>query len=124
MEKVTAYNKLVRDKIPQIIENSGKSCTTRILDEEDYLKKLEEKLSEELAEYRQSKALEELADLLEVLYAAAAARGYTREQLEQVRLERSRSVVHSGKSSFCGKSGMSCEKSGLCKPGENAIIQK
>ena len=88
MEKVTVYNKLVRDKIPQIIENSGKSCTTRILDEEDYLKKLEEKLSEELAEYRQSKALEELADLLEVMETLVAARGESWEELTGIQRQK------------------------------------
>ena len=54
------YHKLVRDKIPQIIESSGKKCTTEILTEDAYLQKLDEKLSEELAEYQQSKSLEEL----------------------------------------------------------------
>ena len=59
------YHKLVRDKIPQIIEESGKACKTRILSREEYRKMLDEKLEEELAEYQESKSLEELADLLE-----------------------------------------------------------
>ena len=82
------YNKLVRDRIPEIIEASGKSCVTDILSDADYLRMLDAKLDEELAEYHQDQNVEELADLLEVLYAAAKARGYTLEQLEQVRAEK------------------------------------
>lgn len=82
------YNKLVRDKIPQIIAATGKQCQTRSLSQEQYLEKLDEKLNEELAEYQQSKSLEELADLYEVMLAVIAARGYTPEQLEALRLEK------------------------------------
>lgn len=46
------------------------------------------KLDEELAEYHQDQNLEELADLLEVIYAAAEARGYSIEQLEKERAEK------------------------------------
>ena len=79
------YNKLVRDKIPQIIEAGGKTCTVRVLSEEEYLAKLDEKLGEELAEYLESKSMEELADLLEVIAATAAARGCSWEQLQKIR---------------------------------------
>ena len=82
------YDKLVRDKIPEIIEGTGKTCTTRILSREEYLQKLDEKLNEELSEYQQSKSLEELADLLEVMEAVVKARGYTTEQLHRVRDEK------------------------------------
>ena len=82
------YHKLVRDKIPAIIEHSGKTCRTEILSDEDYLALLDEKLSEELAEYRESKSLEELADLLEVMEAVVSARGYTWEELMAVKAEK------------------------------------
>lgn len=82
------YNKLVRDRIPEIIESSGKSCVTEILSDEDYLKMLEAKLDEELAEYHADQNIEELADLIEVIRACAVARGYTIEELEQVRAEK------------------------------------
>ena len=82
------YNKLVRDRIPEIIEASGKSCITEILSDEDYLRMLDAKLDEELAEYHNDQNIEELADLMEVILAAAVARGYTLEQLEQVRAEK------------------------------------
>ena len=86
--KAITYNKLVRDKIPAIIEKDGKICTTEILSDEEYLKMLDAKLDEELAEYHKDQNVEELADLLEVIYAVAGARGYSIAELEQVRLEK------------------------------------
>ena len=82
------YNKLVRDRIPEIIESSGKTCTVEILSDEDYLRMVDAKLDEELAEYHKDQNIEELADLLEVIYAATKARGYSIEQLEAVRVEK------------------------------------
>lgn len=82
------YYKLVRDRIPEIIEESGAVCCTVILSDADYLSAIDEKLKEEMAEYQREHSIEELADLLEVIYAAAVARGYTLEQLEQVRAEK------------------------------------
>lgn len=61
---------------------------TEILADEQYLEMLDTKLNEELAEYQESKSLEELADLLEVIRAVAAARGWTWGQLEQIRQEK------------------------------------
>ena len=85
---IKTYNKLVRDHIPEIIEASGKTCVTEILSDEDYLRMVDAKLDEELAEYHKDQNIEELADLMEVIYAAAIARGYTLEELEQVRAEK------------------------------------
>lgn len=82
------YNKLVRDRIPEIIEASGKNCTTEILSDQQYIDMLDAKLQEELTEYQESKSLEELADLLEVVCAVVNARGYTWEQLQQVRMKK------------------------------------
>ena len=82
------YNKLVRDLIPDIIIESGKSCHTRVLSDEEYLEQIDLKLDEELAEYHSDQNLEELADLLELIYAAARARGYTTEALEAKRAEK------------------------------------
>ena len=80
------YNKLVRDLIPEIIEASGKKCSVEILNDEEYLKAIDAKLDEELAEYHKDQNVEELADLLEVIYAAARARGYSIEELERIRV--------------------------------------
>lgn len=85
---IKTYNKLVRDRIPEIIEASSKSCVTEILPDEAYLRMLDTKLDEELAEYHADQNIEELADLMEVIRACAVARGYTIEQLEQVRVEK------------------------------------
>lgn len=86
---IKTYNKLIRDRIPEIIENTGKKCKTEILSDEDYLKMLDAKLDEELAEYHKDQNIEELADLLEVIYAATIARGHTLEELEQIRIIKS-----------------------------------
>lgn len=82
------YYKLVRDKIPQIIEATGKACRTEVLSERQYIAMLDEKLDEELQEYQESKALEELADLIEVIAAVAQARDCSWDQLMQIRDEK------------------------------------
>ena len=86
--KEIIYDKLVRDKIPEIIEKSGKQCEREILSDEKYLEMIDKKLDEELAEYHKDQNIEELADLLEVIYAATKARGYSIEDLEKVRVEK------------------------------------
>ena len=82
---VVRYNKLVRDRIPEIIEASGRKCVFSTLSDHDYLVSLDEKLNEELAEYQESKSMEELADLLEVIRAVAAARGRSFDGIEALR---------------------------------------
>ena len=64
--KIKQYNKLVRDKIPEIIEKSGKKAVIYIADDKEYLKKLYEKLIEEIEEFKENPSPEELADILEV----------------------------------------------------------
>ena len=86
MEKrILCHNKLVRDRIPEIIAMSGKECVYTILEDEEYLAMLDQKLNEEMAEYQQDKSMEELADLLEVMMAVAKARGYAWEAVEIIR---------------------------------------
>ena len=75
------YNKLVRDKIPEIIESQGQKANIRILDPQEYTHHLEQKLDEEVGEYHKERNLEELADILEVVYALAEAIGCSREEL-------------------------------------------
>lgn len=79
------YDKLVRDRIPEVIQAQGKKVVWRILTEEEHLVKLEEKLYEEVEEYQEDKSLEEMADVLEVLYSICSARGYTAAELEAER---------------------------------------
>ena len=82
------YHKLVRDKIPKIIEEKGGKAEFRTLTQEEYLLHLEKKLDEEVAEYHQDQTLEELADILEVIYALAEADGYSPEELNRYRMEK------------------------------------
>lgn len=77
--------KIVRDRIPEIIEKAGKKPITRILSHEEYLKELDKKLNEEVNEYQADKSIEEMADVLEVLFAICEARGYSVEELLQER---------------------------------------
>ncbi len=74
-------SKLVRDKIPQIIKEEGKTPITRTLTDEEYLVELDKKLNEEIAEYQADKSIEEMADILEVLFAICEARGHTVDEL-------------------------------------------
>ncbi len=66
MKKIT-YNKLIRDRIPEIIESAGKKFKTRILDESEYRVELRKKLQEEVNEFLDSDELSEIADILEVI---------------------------------------------------------
>lgn len=83
------YNKLVRDLIPDVITKTGKEFSTRILPEDEYIVELKKKLTEELQEYNEAKtdkeAVEELADILELLHAAVKIHGSSVEKLEEVR---------------------------------------
>ena len=82
------HNKLVRDRIPEIIARDGKTCVTRTLSTGDYIAALDAKLTEELAEYHADGSMEELADLLEVMMAAAKARGHDFSEVEAIRREK------------------------------------
>jgi predicted house-cleaning noncanonical NTP pyrophosphatase (MazG superfamily) len=86
------YNKLVRDRIPEIIEKAGKTFTSRILTQDEYIEALRKKSHEELDEYMNAtdtdSALEELADLLEIIHALAEAHGSTAEEVEKIRAKK------------------------------------
>jgi predicted house-cleaning noncanonical NTP pyrophosphatase (MazG superfamily) len=86
------YNKLVRDRIPEIIASNGATCNTRILNEAEYKTELRTKLREELNEYLEagddSSAMEELADLLELMHALSKIHGSTVDQLEEIRKQK------------------------------------
>lgn len=80
------YNKLVRDKIPEIIvADNGKTCVTRIMEDDEYLETLNIKMQEELKEYLESGEVEELADLEEVLRAILDVKGVSYEEFEKIR---------------------------------------
>ncbi|MCR4586950.1 MAG: nucleoside triphosphate pyrophosphohydrolase [Lachnospiraceae bacterium] len=77
--------KLVRDKIPEIIRADGKTPITRIMETDEYLQELDTKLNEEVQEYQADKSIEEMADVLEVLFAICEARGHSVEELMRVK---------------------------------------
>jgi predicted house-cleaning noncanonical NTP pyrophosphatase (MazG superfamily) len=81
-------SKAVRDLIPEIIKLSGRKCMVSELSDFSFLSELENKLFEELKEYIESKELEELADLLEIIYRIAELRGSSKEGLEALRLRK------------------------------------
>lgn len=82
------YNKLVRDKIPEIIEVDNKKCEIEIVEGKEKQELLEKKLREEVNEYLEDKNLEELADVMEVLYGLANELGYSEEDLNKKRKEK------------------------------------
>jgi len=79
------YNKAIRDKIPEIIKESGKNCNVKKLDNSEFLIRLEKKLVEELEEYQESKNIEELADILEVIYRISELKGVVSDELDKIR---------------------------------------
>ena len=82
------YNKAIRDKIPEIIRESGSKCNIKTLSEKEFLEKMEKKLDEEVAEYHQSKSVEEIADIIEVLERVAALRGTSVKELMRIKEEK------------------------------------
>ncbi len=84
----TIYNKLVRDKIPKIIENDNKVPITHTLSNDEYISELNKKLVEETNEYLEENNIVELADILEVVYALAKAKGISKNDLEKTREEK------------------------------------
>ena len=83
------YNKLVRDRIPDIIEQDGKRAAFRYLDNEKILEQLFAKLHEETSELHDAQNVAEVADIIEVLFAIAQRFGYDEQQtLEQVHQKR------------------------------------
>lgn len=84
------YNKLVRDNIPEIIETNNKKFSMKVLEPIEHEIEIKRKLVEELTEYQEASnnkdAIEELADLLELIYAVLPLHGSSMEELEKVRL--------------------------------------
>src|SRR6266540_3392074 len=84
-ESRMTFNKLVRDKIPDLIRQRGSQPITQILAPDTYKKELQRKLGEEVAEFCESGQMEELADILEVIFALAAVEGVSHFKLEDIR---------------------------------------
>ena len=82
------YNKLVRDKIPEIIKEKGNHAEIRELSKPEYLKELNKKLKEEVAEYLEDNNVEELADIVEVVYGILNAKNISLEEFEKIRQDK------------------------------------
>lgn len=78
------FNKLVRDKIPDLITQNGETAIIRILEDAEYLSFLESKLDEEVSEYHTSNDIEELADILEVIWALGEVHGYSIDEMIKI----------------------------------------
>ena len=82
------FNKLVRDRIPEIICRNGEMPTISLLGDEEYARELNKKLQEEVNEYLESGSVEELADIEEVLRAIVSLKGLSYEELDKIRKEK------------------------------------
>ena len=84
------YNKLIRDRIPEMIAANGNTAQIRVLSDEEYADALERKLTEEVSEYLESWASVELADVLEVIEALAENAGVSFDELLKLKAEKRR----------------------------------
>ena len=82
------YNKLVRDRIPEIIKKDNCIANIKILNEKDYKKELDKKLLEEVNEYLKDDNINEIADILEVIYAILKLKNIPKEEIEQIRIDK------------------------------------
>lgn len=82
---VMRYNKLVRDKIPQVIQRKGETAVTHIAEDAEFWEKLKEKLFEEVEEFSNDESIEELADIFEVIDAIMEYKKWDRSEIEAVK---------------------------------------
>lgn len=79
------YDKLVRDKIPEIIRENDEEPITRKADEEEYSDRLAEKLVEEAIEFQEDRNIEELADLMEVVEAILDHENISKSEIDEIK---------------------------------------
>lgn len=84
------FRKLIRDRIPEIMQAKGQKAITRVLSDDEYIKALENKLLEEVQEMRigQEEAKTEIADIYEVLDALIKARGFAKEEILDIQAKK------------------------------------
>ncbi|SHE54521.1 nucleoside triphosphate pyrophosphohydrolase [Alkalibacter saccharofermentans] len=85
--KIT-YNKLIRDKIPELIEKSGRKHSVKELNEKEYHDALIDKIIEEIQEFRESDNEEELADIYEALECLVELKDYEPMHIDYLRLKK------------------------------------
>ena len=79
------YNKLIRNKIPEIIKSSGKNSITHIASDKEYWKSLKEKLKEEVIEFEKDSNEEEFSDILEVLEAIKEFKNFNQDNIKHIK---------------------------------------
>jgi predicted house-cleaning noncanonical NTP pyrophosphatase (MazG superfamily) len=84
------YNKAVRDRIPEIIEAQGKDYNVVVLNDEEFLEALENKLIEELEEYQREESVIELCDIIEVAMRIAEIKNVSNEELDTLRVQKNK----------------------------------
>jgi len=82
------YNKLVRDRIPELIKKKGKTASTHIANNKEYWEKLKIKLREEVDEFLGDNSLEEMADILEVIDSIKEIKNFNEEELQSLKLKK------------------------------------
>ena len=85
---VKKYNKLIRDKIPEIMEGKGVSSEHHIADDVEFEQKLHAKLLEEVEEFLEDESIEEMADIMEVIYAIAELHNFDLKDVEKIRIKK------------------------------------
>ncbi|MDA3811521.1 MAG: nucleoside triphosphate pyrophosphohydrolase [Spirochaetaceae bacterium] len=88
MSRIIVYDKLIRDKIPQIIESHGKTCEVSVLSDQEFKKYLYKKLQEEVNEFLADDSIEELADITEVIHGILKLKNTSPEDLEDIKLKK------------------------------------
>ena len=87
------YNKLVRDRIPKIIEADGHTCKYHVASEKEIEGKLRKKLQEEIDEFLENPCAEEVADILEILETTRKHYGIS---LDEVKYQKESKLVNRG----------------------------
>lgn len=85
---MSLYNKLVRNKVPEVLEQEGKKYVIQYAEKEKMLDLLKDKLKEEAREFFQDDSLEKLADIVEVVFSLANELGYSEEEVLVKRTEK------------------------------------
>ena len=85
------YDKLIRDKIPEIILSTNKKPIIHIEKGINLKNRLFEKLIEELEEFKENPCKEEMADMLEVIYALGEIYNFSESEVEKIRIKKNNS---------------------------------